>query len=99
MKKYLRASLTVNACKYEPGAGMEDGFEVLSKIVTNGWVVTDNLVKITRDNGQIVCPFISNRRGLVFIREGDYIIYEGNEERHVCGIDKFEDRFILMEEN
>jgi len=94
MKKYLRASLEVVAERYEIGKDMEDGFESLSKIVTNGWINTDNLVKIQKDEGQIVCPFISNRRGLVFINEGDYIIFEGDEERHVCSDDRFDTRFV-----
>lgn len=94
MEKYMRAALEVSAEKYVPDQGMEDGFQSLSKIVTNGWIVTDGLVKINRPDGSIVCPFISNRRGLVFIKEGDYIIYEGDEERHVCGSDKFAKRFV-----
>lgn len=93
MKKYLRASLEVEAAKYEVGKGMEDGFELFSKVVTNGWIVSEGVVKITRPDGSVVCPFIQNRRGVIFIREGDYIIYEAGGERHVCGEDKFADRF------
>lgn len=93
MKKYLRASLEVKAAKYEQGKGMEDGFELFSKVVTNGWIVSDGLVKITKPDGKVVCPFIQNRRGVIFIREGDYIIYEDGGERHVCGADKFSNRF------
>ena len=85
MKKYLRASLEVEAAKYEQGKGMEDGYELFSKVVTNGWVVSEGLVRI------------QNRRGVIFIREGDYIIYEQSGERHVCGEDKFADRFRLTE--
>lgn len=93
MKKYLRASLEVEAAKYEVGKGMEDGFELFSKVVTNGWIVSEGVVKVTRPDGSVVCPFIQNRRGVIFIREGDYIIYEAGGERHVCGEDKFADRF------
>lgn len=50
-------------------------------------------VKLERENGQLVCPFIKNRRGVIFIREGDYIIYEEGGERHCCGEDKFSTRF------
>lgn len=96
MMKYLRASLEVEAAKYEQGKGMEDGFELFSKVVTNGWVVSEGLVQITRDDGVVVCPFIQNRRGVIFIREGDYIIYEAGGERHVCGEDKFADRFTPL---
>lgn len=93
MKKYLRASLEVQAEKYELNRNMEDGFELFSKVVTNGWISPENLIKITRKDGVIICPFIQNRRGLIFIREGDYIIYETDGERHVCGADKFANRF------
>lgn len=93
MDNYIRKSFHVKAVKYETGKGMEDGFEMFSKVVTNGWVVADGLVKITRPDGNIVCPFIENRRGAAFIREGDYIIYEQDGERHVCGKDKFSSRF------
>lgn len=93
MKKYLRASLEVEAAKYEVGKGMEDGFELFSKVVTNGWIVSEGLIQITRPDGSVVCPFIQNRRGVIFIREGDYIIYEAGGERHVCGEDKFANRF------
>lgn len=92
-KKYLRSSLAVEAEKYEPGKNMEDGFESWTKIVTAGWIITDGLVKLERENGQLVCPFIKNRRGVIFIREGDYIIYEEGGERHCCGEDKFSTRF------
>jgi hypothetical protein len=95
MKKYTRIPFEVVAEKYEVGKGMEDGFQSLSKIVTNGWINTDNLVKIKKDDveGHIVCPFISAKRGLIFINEGDYIIVEGDDDRHVCGGNVFTDRF------
>lgn len=98
MKKYIRNSLQVGAEKYEPGKGMEDGFELFSKVVTNGWVVAEGIIRITRPDGSVVCPFIQNRRGVVFIREGDYIIYENDGERHVCGADKFGSRFTPTED-
>ena len=64
-KKYLRSSLAVEAEKYEPGKNMEDGFESWTKVVTAGWIITDGLVKLERENGQLVCPFIKNRRGVI----------------------------------
>ena len=64
---------------------MEDGFEPWTKVVTAGWIITEGLVKLERENGQLVCPFIKNRRGVIFIREGDYIIYEEGGERH-CSV-------------
>lgn len=96
MKQYSRTSLTVEAEKYVPGHNMEDGFIPWAQIITNGWVVSDNLLRITRPDGTVVCPFISNRRGMIFIREGDYIIYEKDGERHVCGADKFSHRFTPL---
>lgn len=96
-KKYNRASLSVEAAKYEIGKGMEDGFHLWSTVITNGWISTEGLVKITNENGQVVCPFIQNRRGLIFIREGDYIIYDDGGERHCCGSDKFHKRFTEVE--
>jgi translation initiation factor IF-1 len=97
MKKYKRASFDVVAEKYETGKGMEDGFQLLTKIVTNGWINTDNLVKIQTEDGNIVCPFISNKRGLIFINEGDYIIVEGDDDRHICSGESFSSRFIPYE--
>jgi len=61
--------------------------------VTNGWISTEKLIKITREDGVVVCPFIQNRRGMIFLREGDYIITENDHERHVCGKDKFHKRY------
>lgn len=98
MKTYKRTSFTVEAVKYEPGKGLEDGFSLWTEVITDGWIVADGLVKITDDKGQIVCPFIKNRRGVIFIREGDYIIYEDGGERHCCGGDKFADRYHEVED-
>lgn len=97
-KKYERASLIVDAEAYEPGKGLEDGFELYTKVVTNGWISPDRLFKFTRPDGSIVCPFIRNRRGIVFIREGDYIIVENDNERHVCSAEKFPLRFTPVED-
>ena len=87
MKKYKRNTFEVEAVKYEVGKGIEDGFMPWTSILTNGWVSTDKLIKITREDGTVVCPFIQNRRGMIFLREGDYIITEQGLERHVCGAD------------
>lgn len=92
-KKYRRVSLNVEAEKYELGKNMEDGFALFTKIVTNGWISSEGLIKTTNEAGEVVCPFIQNRRGMIFIREGDYIIYEEDRERHCCGGDKFHERF------
>lgn len=98
-KRYKRASLEVEAQKYEPGKGIEDGFELFSHVVTNGWISSEGLIQIKRPDGSIVCPFIVNRRGVVFIREGDYIIYEDSDLRHCCGKDKFNARFVEAKED
>lgn len=97
-KKYERASLIVTAEQYELDKGLEDGFELYTKVITNGWISTDGLFKLTRPDGSVVCPFIQNRRGVIFIREGDYIITENDHERHVCGADKFFKRFTPVED-
>lgn len=97
-KKYERASLIVTAEQYELDKGLEDGFELYTKVVTNGWISADGLFKCTRPDGSVVCPFIQNRRGVIFIREGDYIITENDHERHVCGADKFFKRFTPVED-
>lgn len=93
MAQYKRASLVVTAEQYELNKGMEDGFELYAKVITNGWITSERLIQTTSPNGTILCPFIQNRRGIIFLREGDYIITEGDGERHVCGADKFPSRF------
>ncbi len=93
MKLYERVSFEVHAEQYEPGKGMEDGFETWTDIITHGWFTTDLLVKIEREDGTIVCPYITTKRGRSFIGEGDFIITEGDGERHVCGKHKFYGRF------
>lgn len=95
--KYLRHSLEVEAVQYELGKGLEDGFQLYTKVLTNGYIATDGLIQVKREDGTIVCPFISNRRGMVFLRDGDYIITEGDGQRHVCGADKFHKRFIPLD--
>ena len=50
--------------------------------------VTDSLVKIHREDGTIVCPYIKTRRSYIFIGDGDYIVTDIDGARHVCGEDK-----------
>lgn len=95
--KCKRNSLEVEVIKYEVGKGMEDGFELWSDVITKGWIVTDSLVKITRPDGTIVCPYVKNRRGCIFIGEGDYIVCE-EDIKHVCGEDKIWQRFTPVNE-
>lgn len=91
--KCQRVSLNVEAVKYELGKGLEDGFKPFAEVVTHGFIVSEGLIKLTNEQGVVVCPFIKNRRGIIFIREGDYIIYEESGQRHCCGSDKFAERF------
>lgn len=95
--KCTRIPLVAEVEKYETGKGLEDGFEPLSDVITKGWIVTDTLVKVKRDNGVIVCPYIMHRRGRTFIGEGDYIIIDEDKTKHVCGEDKIFARYRKVE--
>ena len=86
--KSRRLPLSAEVVKYEVGKGLEDGFSLWSDVVTRDWIVTDFLVKITREDGSIVCPYILNRRGREFIGNGDYIVVDEDGTKHVCGEDK-----------
>lgn len=96
--KSKRVALEADIIKYEPGKGMEDGVELLADVVTKVWIVTDFLVKIQREDGTIVCPYITTRRGRVFIGDGDYIIKDEDGTRHVCGADKIWNRYQKPDE-
>ncbi len=91
--KSRRRPLEVDIEKYEIGKGMEDGFERLYDVVTKGWIVTDFLVKIKKEDGTIVCPYIKTKRGRTFIGEGDYIILQADGMKNVCGEDKVWSRY------
>lgn len=95
--KCRRIALKAEVIKYELEQGLEDGFELWSDVVTKGWIVTDRLIKITREDGSIVCPYITHRRGRTFIAEGDYIIVDADGTKHVCGQDKIFSRYERME--
>lgn len=88
-----RVELEANVEEYVIGQGMEDGFEKWSEVVTQGWIVTDFLIKIQQPDGTIVCPYIKNRRGYTFIGEGDYIVIDSDGTKHVCGRDKIWNRY------
>lgn len=92
-----RVGLECEVVKYEVGKGLEDGYELFSDAIIKGWIVTDNLVKITKANGRILCPYVAHRRGRTFIGEGDYIIIEADGSKHVCGEDKIWKRFEKLE--
>lgn len=96
--KCMRTAMEAEVVKYELGKNLEDGFELWSDVVTKGWIVTDSLVKVQRDNGTIVCPYIVHRRGRTFIGEGDYLIIDKDGTKHVCGQDKIFSRYQIIEE-
>lgn len=91
--KCKRTSIVADVEKYEIGKDMEDGFELWTNVVTREWIVSDKLIKITRENGTIVCPYVKHRRGRTFIREDDYIIVDSDGTKHVCGADKIFERY------
>lgn len=91
--KCIRIALEAVVEKYEIGKEMEDGFELWVDVVTKEWIVADTIVKVTRDDGAIVCPYIMHSRGRTFINEGDYIITDADGTRHVCGADKIFNRY------
>lgn len=95
--KCIRTAMEAEVVKYELGKNMEDGFELWSDVVTKGWIVTDSLIKVTRENGSIVCPYIEHRRGRTFIGEGDYLIIDNDGTKHVCGQDKIFSRYQIVE--
>lgn len=96
--KCIRTAMEAEVVKYELGKNMEDGFELWSDVVTKGWIVTDSLIKVTRENGSIVCPYIEHRRGRTFIGQGDYLIIDNDGTKHVCGQDKIFSRYQIVEE-
>ena len=96
--KCKRVDLKADVQKYELGKGLEDGFELFSEIVTREWIVTDSLIRIEREDGYIVSPFILNRRGREFIGVDDYIVIDEDGTKHVCGADKIWNRYQQIEE-
>ena len=96
--KCKRVELKADVQKYELGKGLEDGFELFSEIVTREWIVTDTLIRIKREDGYVVSPFILNRRGREFIGVDDYIVIDEDGTKHVCGGDKIWNRYTPVEE-
>jgi len=97
--KCTRVGLEADVYKYELGKNLEDGFELWSDVVTQGWIITDFLIKVKKPNGSIECPFIIHRRGRTFIGENDYIIIDSDGTKHVCGADKIFDRYQPVKGN
>lgn len=92
-----RSPIEAEVVKYEGGKNLEDGFELWSDVVTKGWIVTDSLIKVEREDGKIVCPYITHRRGRTFIGVGDYVIVDKDGSKHVCGEDKIFVRYEKVE--
>lgn len=91
--KCRRIPLEAEVFPYELEQGLEDGFELFSNVVTREWTVNHALIKITREDGSVVCPYITHRRGRTFIEEGDYIIKDSDGTKHICGADKIFNRY------
>lgn len=96
--KCVRTPIKADVIKYEQHASMEDGFELYSDVITKNNVDCANLIQVNKE-GVIVCPYITNRRGRTFIKEGDYIIIEEDGTKHVCGQDKVFSRYAKLEES
>lgn len=92
----MRTPIPCDIEKYEVGKNMEDGFYPYTDIIESGLVNTDDLVMITKENGVIVCPYLRNRRGCIFIKTGDYVITDLDGTKHVCGIDKIWNRYQVI---
>ncbi len=91
--KCRRTPIEADVYEYKVGSNLEDGWEPFSDVVTKMWIVTDRLIKVTRDNGTVVCPYITHKRGRTFIEEGDYIIIDADGTKHACGANKIFQRY------
>lgn len=60
--KARRKPIESEIVKFEIGKGIEDGHYPYTSVITNSLVNKDNLVQITLENGEIVCPYVRNRR-------------------------------------
>ena len=56
------------------------------------------MIRIKREDGYVVSPFILNRRGREFIGVDDYIVIDEDGTKHVCGGDKIWKRYTKLEE-
>ncbi len=94
--KCVRTPMKVDVVKYEQYSSLEDGFELYSDVITKNNVDSRDLVQVER-GGMIVCPYITNRRGRTFIKEGDYIVFEEDGTKLVCGEDKVFSRYAELD--
>lgn len=95
--RFIRTPLISEVVKYEINKDMEDGFELWSHIITNNGINAEKLIKITREDGTIVCPYICHRRGRTYIQENDYIIKDEDGTICVCGADKILNRYKKLD--
>ncbi len=94
-----RVPLEAEVLQYEVGRGMEDGFTLWADLITaQGFIITNNILKITKDDGSIVCPYVAHHRGRTYINKGDYIITDEDGTKHVCGEDKIFERYEKIED-
>ena len=96
--KCRRTPIEAEVFEYKIGSGLEDGWEPFSDVVTKGWIVTERLIRVKKENGQVVSPYITHKRGHTFIEEGDYIIIDADGTKHVCGADKIFKRYEKIED-
>jgi len=95
--KAKRISMDADVVKYETGKGIEDGFEPYTDVVTHGWISTDELIQIKREDGKVVSPYINHRRGKIFICQGDYVVTDADGSRHVVSEQKVFQRYEIVE--
>lgn len=96
--KCKRREMDAEVMEYEIGKGLEDGFLPYKDVITAGFVSVDNLIRITHeDDGVVVCPFVRSKRGCTFISEGDFIIFDADGTKHVCGRKKIWERYEKVE--
>ena len=96
--KCKRTPIVADVYEYTIDSHLEDGWEPLSDVVTKGCIVTDRLLRVTRDSGLVVVPYITHKRGRTFIEEGDYVIIDADGTKHVCGADKIFKRYEKIED-
>ncbi len=95
--KCVRTEIVADVYQYETEKGLEDGFALYEKVITNGFADLENLVIIEKESSML-CPYIKTRRGCTFIKQGDYIILDADGTKHVCGADKIWERYKKMED-
>ncbi|MCR5469045.1 MAG: hypothetical protein K6F37_08800 [Lachnospiraceae bacterium] len=89
-----RTPIEAEVYEYKLDAGLEDGFTRWADIImAEGYIVTENLLKVQRPDGTLVVPYIAHHRGRTYINEGDYIVFDDDGTKHVCGANKIFERY------